>query len=228
MQVVSSHTDLHPPRPTSFSFIPLLVPLFSLSIPLPSSSSSTLFCSFLSMSLYPLFLSSSSPLSILPHPPSSSLHTSSFSSSSKQVFHSGSSCVRAPGQASTAVRKPSGKHPGLGCAQGEPPPVPGLAMERATGMLQDLGRLKQEMQALLQVGAAQVREHTLKTNRLLCACVCACSQICVYSVVHRLFGSMNSRIHTFQYQKIVFHRSNMVKPKIARRYSKTAVKNCAH
>ncbi|XP_035272203.1 protein TALPID3 isoform X2 [Anguilla anguilla] len=59
---------------------------------------------------------------------------------------------RAPGQASTAVRKPSSEHPGLGRVLGELPSVPSAAMERASGMLQDLGRLKQEMQTLLQEG----------------------------------------------------------------------------
>ncbi|KAG5857184.1 hypothetical protein ANANG_G00016410 [Anguilla anguilla] len=60
--------------------------------------------------------------------------------------------TRAPGQASTAVRKPSSEHPGLGRVLAELPSVPSAAMERASGMLQDLGRLKQEMQTLLQEG----------------------------------------------------------------------------
>ncbi|KAJ8288558.1 hypothetical protein COCON_G00012170 [Conger conger] len=71
----------------------------------------------------------------------------------RQPFPSSGSCVRAPEQASTATRKPSSEHPGLGRALRESPSVSGSAMEKATGMLQDLGRLKQEMQTLLQTGS---------------------------------------------------------------------------
>ncbi|KAJ8353555.1 hypothetical protein SKAU_G00211220 [Synaphobranchus kaupii] len=70
----------------------------------------------------------------------------------QQVFPSGSSSARAPGQAGTTVRKSCREHPGPGRLLREPPSAPGSAMERAAGMLQDLGRLKAEMQTLVQEG----------------------------------------------------------------------------
>ncbi|KAG9336371.1 hypothetical protein JZ751_002718 [Albula glossodonta] len=64
---------------------------------------------------------------------------------------SASSCSRAPGQAWTAVREPSNEHPDSGCLQGGPPSAPSSVMVKAAGMLQDLGRLKAEMQTLVQL-----------------------------------------------------------------------------
>ncbi|KAI1895611.1 hypothetical protein AGOR_G00108020 [Albula goreensis] len=63
---------------------------------------------------------------------------------------SASSCSRAPGQAWTAVREPSNELPDSGCLQGGPPSAPSSVMLKAAGMLQDLGRLKAEMQTLVQ------------------------------------------------------------------------------
>ncbi|KAJ8291144.1 hypothetical protein GJAV_G00021870 [Gymnothorax javanicus] len=63
-----------------------------------------------------------------------------------------SSSTGAPEHASVTARKPSCEHLCSGHMLRDPASDPSTVMERASGMLQDLGRLKREMKSLLQEG----------------------------------------------------------------------------